>query len=52
MKEAFEELFVEGQELEAGIAVTIDGSLVADLWGGYANPEHSRSWERDTLIME
>jgi len=50
VKEVFEELFEEDKELGAGVAVTIDGRLVVDLWGGYADPDRTRTWERDTLV--
>jgi hypothetical protein len=39
VKEVFQELFGEDKELGAGVACTIDGRLVVDLWGGFADPE-------------
>jgi CubicO group peptidase (beta-lactamase class C family) len=50
VKEVFEEHFETGKELGAGIAVTLDGRSVVDLWGGYADPERRRPWEKDTLV--
>ncbi len=50
VKKVFEELFEEDKELRAGVAVTIDGRLVVNLWGGYADPDRTRTWERDTLV--
>jgi CubicO group peptidase (beta-lactamase class C family) len=50
VKEAFAEHFETGKELGAGIAVTLDGRSVVDLWGGYADTERTRAWEKDTLV--
>ncbi|CAB1078497.1 Putative esterase [Olavius algarvensis Delta 1 endosymbiont] len=50
VREVFENLFEEGKELGAGVAVSIDGKLVVDLWGGYADTERARCWEKDTLV--
>jgi CubicO group peptidase (beta-lactamase class C family) len=50
VKEVFTDLFHKGKELGAGVAVTIAGNLVVDLWGGHANPERTRPWERNTLV--
>lgn len=33
----------------ASAAVFVDGEPVVDLWGGYADAEQSRPWERDTI---
>ncbi|HUJ67478.1 MAG TPA: serine hydrolase, partial [Acidimicrobiales bacterium] len=34
-------------DLGASVAVTLEGELVVDIWGGYADEERSRPWERD-----
>ncbi|MGW0964964.1 serine hydrolase domain-containing protein [Streptomyces sp. NPDC002516] len=36
-------------DVGASAAVYLDGEPVADVWGGYADANRSRSWERDTL---
>jgi CubicO group peptidase (beta-lactamase class C family) len=38
-----------GDELGASIAVVLDGAMVVDLWGGWADPEQKRPWEQDTI---
>jgi CubicO group peptidase (beta-lactamase class C family) len=38
------------QEVGAAIAFTLDGELVVDLWGGFADRERTRPWERDTIV--
>jgi len=45
----FGENFAQREELGAAFAVSIDGALVVDLWGGVADPSGTRLWERDTL---
>jgi CubicO group peptidase (beta-lactamase class C family) len=50
VKAVFEELFEKGRELGAGIAVTIDGKPVVDLWGGYTDRARSQPWQKDTLV--
>lgn len=50
VKEVFAEHFEAGKELGAGVAVTLDGRSVVDLWGGYADSERTRAWEKDTLV--
>lgn len=38
-----------GADLGASFAVTLDGELVVDIWGGWADEEKTRPWERDTI---
>ncbi|MEU1204573.1 serine hydrolase domain-containing protein [Nocardia sp. NPDC005825] len=38
-----------GEELGAAIAVTVDGVPVVDIWGGWADPERTLPWQRDTI---
>jgi CubicO group peptidase (beta-lactamase class C family) len=39
-----------GGELGAAIAVDIDGEMVVDIWGGYADRAKTRQWDRDTIV--
>jgi CubicO group peptidase (beta-lactamase class C family) len=50
VRAAFEENFRDRGELGAAVAVTVDGVRVVDLWGGWADPERTRPWERDTVV--
>ncbi|MGW1624524.1 serine hydrolase domain-containing protein, partial [Streptomyces sp. NPDC002172] len=50
VREAFEENFRDREELGAAVAVTAGGETVVDLWGGWADPAHTRPWERDTVV--
>ncbi|TPW99260.1 beta-lactamase family protein, partial [Schumannella luteola] len=38
------------EELGASLAVVIDGEPVVDIWGGWADPEHSAPWSSDTIV--
>jgi len=46
----FEGNLVSGADVGACFAVTLEGEMVVDLWGGYANPEKTRAWEKDTIV--
>jgi len=49
LREAFAKSFAHG-EVGAAVAVCLDGRLVVDLWGGYADAARRRPWRRDTLV--
>ncbi len=40
----------DGSDLGASVAVTLDGELLVDIWGGWVDEERSRPWERDTIV--
>jgi CubicO group peptidase (beta-lactamase class C family) len=50
VRDAFAANFEAGREVGASFAVTIDGELVVDVWGGYADAAKTRPWESDTII--
>ena len=50
VRETFERNFASGAEVGAACAAVVDGELVVDLWGGYAEPRTKRLWERDTIV--
>jgi CubicO group peptidase (beta-lactamase class C family) len=49
VREAFAENLKRDDEVGAAVAVYLHGRKVVDLWGGIADPERDRTWERDTL---
>jgi len=49
VREAFGANFEEG-EVGAACSVTVDGLVVVDLWGGWADSDHRRAWTRDTMV--
>lgn len=36
-------------DVGASVAVTLDGEVVVDIWGGWVDEDRSRPWERDTI---
>ena len=50
VKDAFAKEFADGNELGAGVALTVEGELVVDLWGGHRDPARTQPFERDTLV--
>ncbi|MFI5802072.1 serine hydrolase domain-containing protein [Streptomyces sp. NPDC051561] len=50
VRAAFEENFLKRDELGAAVTVRVDGEVVVDLWGGWADAGMNRPWERDTLV--
>lgn len=38
------------RDVGASAAVFVDGELVADLWGGYADAARTIPWQRDTVV--
>jgi CubicO group peptidase (beta-lactamase class C family) len=49
VREAFAANLAGNQEVGAAVGVYLHGRKVVDLWGGIADPENSRPWQRDTL---
>ncbi|MEO5900655.1 MAG: serine hydrolase domain-containing protein [Ilumatobacteraceae bacterium] len=40
----------DGGDLGASVAVTIEGELVADFWGGWQDAARTTPWEPDTIV--
>ncbi|MEV5494088.1 serine hydrolase domain-containing protein [Nonomuraea fuscirosea] len=49
VRAAFAANLDSGQDVGAAVSVYVHGREVVDLWGGIADPETGRPWERDTL---
>ncbi|WP_144205781.1 serine hydrolase domain-containing protein [Mycobacterium tilburgii] len=49
VREAFERNFTLQLEQGAAVAVWVDGDLVVNLWGGWADAAATRPWQQDTL---
>ena len=49
VRDAFEMNFTARDEVGAAVAVWVDGDLVVDLWGGYADVRRRRQWRQNTL---
>lgn len=48
-EEVFRENFEQRGEIGASACAVLDGRVVVDLWGGFADREAGRAWEADTL---
>ncbi len=50
--ERVRDVFAEqlSEEMGAGFAAVRDGEVVVDIWGGWANREHTRPWVKDTIV--
>jgi len=46
--EAFAENFASRGDIGAAVSVTVEGTTVVDLWGGFAAP--ATPWQRDTIV--
>ncbi|MFE4966470.1 serine hydrolase domain-containing protein [Streptomyces sp. NPDC056660] len=51
VREAFAANFGQRGDVGAAVCVYRDGLPVVDLWGGVADPDTGRPWERDTLQL-
>ena len=49
VRDAFEKNFTHHDEVGAAVAVWVDGDLVVNLWGGYADGGRRRRWRENTL---
>jgi len=49
VRRSFESNFDQGLDVGASVAVAVDGEMVVDLWGGYADEARTTPWERDTI---
>ena len=50
VRTTFANNFDAGYDVGASVAVYVDGEPVVDLWGGFADRDQTKPWERDTII--
>jgi CubicO group peptidase (beta-lactamase class C family) len=50
VRAAFEANFAERGEVGAAVHVIVDGEVVVDLVGGWADETHTRPWRHDTIV--
>jgi CubicO group peptidase (beta-lactamase class C family) len=50
VRAALEHLIASGQDYGASVAVTVQGEMVVDLWGGHLDTGRSAPWQRDTIV--
>ncbi len=49
VRTAFERNFTHDNEVGAAVAVWVEGDLVVNLWGGYADANRKKRWRQNTL---
>jgi hypothetical protein len=49
LRELFRDKLESHEELGASLAVNIDGEMVVDLWGGWADEARTASWTENTI---
>src|SRR6478735_3967945 len=49
LREALRRNLDTGEDLGASLSVTVDGSPVVDIWGGWSDAERTTPWQRDTI---
>ena len=50
VRDAFVNNFFEHGEIGASVCITVNGTKVVDLWGGFSNPERTSQWQEDQLV--
>ncbi|KAF5704615.1 beta-lactamase [Fusarium mundagurra] len=50
VRSLLEKYLESGEEIGASITIDIDGKEVVDIWGGYADKERTKPWEKDTIV--
>jgi CubicO group peptidase (beta-lactamase class C family) len=49
LRELFAAKFASGEDLGASLTVNIDGEMVVDLWGGWADEARTAPWAENTI---
>ena len=49
LKDLFASKLATGDELGASLVININGTNVVDIWGGHADAQHEKPWDRDTI---
>ncbi len=50
VRAVFTNNLASGLDVGASFAVTVEGETVVDLWGGWADENRSRAWQKDTIV--
>lgn len=50
VRDVFADNFTRHGEVGASLAVMVDGKMAVDVWGGHADADRTRPWERDTIV--
>jgi CubicO group peptidase (beta-lactamase class C family) len=49
VRDAFQTNFASGKDVGASVALTLNGELVVDLWGGFVDEAKTTRWRADTI---
>jgi CubicO group peptidase (beta-lactamase class C family) len=47
---AFEDNLTSGADVGASFCASVNGETVVDIWGGLADQDEGRAWQRDTIV--
>jgi CubicO group peptidase (beta-lactamase class C family) len=50
VRDAMVDNYLQYGELGASVCIVVDGRVVVDLWGGFADARRTRPWQADTLV--
>src|SRR5580704_8207820 len=50
VRATFENNLATGADVGASFAATVNGEMVVDLWGGWADEAKTRPWKKDTIV--
>lgn len=50
VRKVFEGNLASGADVGASFCATKNGEVIVDLWGGHADAERTRPWDRDTIV--
>lgn len=50
VREMFASNIEEGRDLGASFALTLEGEMVIDIWGGHLDEEKTKPWQEDTIV--
>jgi len=50
VREKFAASLESGTDVGASFALTIDGEMVIDIWGGHLDEEKTRPWQQDSIV--
>ena len=50
VRDKFAQSIASGEDLGASFAVSIDGEMVIDIWGGHLDEERRAPWQKDTIV--
>ena len=50
VKDVMAQSIAAGDDIGASFAVSLDGEMVVDIWGGTLDAEGTQGWQQDTIV--